>query len=475
MHTIRSAKPLSGIDLRVSPEPRRPVFAPFVCFFIRLSSKFTMVAAVLLGVLVTACGARAAAGAAAPAAAGPVSPRPAEVIDWALRTVVAALADHMLVGQLIVAGVESEVDGRPLARLDDRMRQVIEEVQPGGMVLFGGSFQDIEQTVALIGELHRLVVPPLIATDYEGGLVSRLTSSGGMPATRIPAASVVGRAVRAPDGEGLSLAEELGRVMGRELRALGVTMNLAPVADVDPPGGVGAIGRHGRTFGNDPVHVGRTAAAVTAGLQAAGVAAVVKHFPGHGALASDSHDGSAVLDASLDELRSRELLAFALAFDARPMGVMTAHLTVPRATGNDLPATISPQLTRIAREELGYPGLIVTDALNMRSVTEIAPEPELVVRAIEAGADVLLKPLDPVAARDGLLQARAEGRITRDRLERSVLRIFSVKERLGILGPQWAIDAASAKGSARVATDMLGAPAHTALVERIVDLAGGAE
>lgn len=430
-----------------------------------------VLAAICTALLVTACAERILTH-----PPDPLVPGPARIIDWSLRTLVSALPDRTLAGQLIVVGVESEVDGGPLTRLDERMRGVIADVQPGGMVLFGGSFRDVDQTLALIGELHDASsMPPIVAADHEGGLVSRLTSTGGVPATRIPPASMVGRAVRALDEEGLSLAEELGRVMGRELRALGVTMNFAPVADVDPAGRVGAIGRHGRTFGDDPVHVGRTAAAVAKGLQEARVAAVVKHFPGHGGLASDSHDGYAVLLTSAEELRDRELLAFALAFEAQPLGVMTAHLSVPEATGSDLPATISPEVTRMVREELGYDGLIVTDALNMRALADIAPEPELVVRAVEAGADVLLKPLDPVAARDALLEARADGRISRGTLEQSAFRVFSVKEKLGILGPQWAIDAASAAGDRRVAIETLGAPEHEQLVERIIDLAGGSD
>lgn len=426
--------------------------------------------ALCFAVLVTACGE------ATSQAPDPQVPRPDRIIDWSLRALVSALPDRTLAGQLIIAGVESDGDGRPLAKLDEPMRRVIADVQPGGMVLFGGSFRDVDQTLALLGELHDASsVPPIIATDHEGGLVARLTSTGGVPATRVPPASVVGRAVRALDDEGLVVAEDLGRLMGRELRALGVTMNFAPVADVDPSDRVGAIGRHGRTFGDDPVLVGRIAAAVIRGLQEARVAAVVKHFPGHGGLTSDSHDGYAALLTSADELRDRELLAFALAFEAEPLGVMTAHVSIPRATGNDLPATISPEVTRMVREDLGYNGLIVTDALNMRGLAEIAPEPELVVRAVEAGADVLLKPLDPVGARDALLEALAGGRIDRGTLEQSTLRVFSVKEKLGILGPQWAIDAGSAAGDLHFARETLGAAEHVLLVEQIIELAGGTD
>ncbi len=410
----------------------------------------------------------------------------AHVTDWAIRTLVAGLPDTVLAGQLILIGIERDRAGRPILSLDDATRATVEDVQPGGAVFFGQTFAAVDQVLALVRELHEASpVPPFIATDYEGGMVSRLTTTGGIPATRIPRASVVGQAVRAADAgdaaaadaasvsEGLRLARELGSVMGRELRALGVTMNFAPVADVDPVGAIGAIGRHGRTFGDDPVLVGRVAAAITTGMQEAGVAAVVKHFPGHGGLEHDSHDGYALLEATLDDLRRREFVAFSLAFAARPMGVMTAHLAVSPALPDELPATIAPEVTRIARGELGYRGLIVTDALNMRGVTEIAPERELVVLAVNAGADLLLKPLDPVGARDALLEARRDGRITRERLEASVVRIFAAKGSLGILGPPRVVDAAAGAGSVERAEQVIGSAEHQAVVARLVELSGG--
>ena len=430
----------------------------------------------------------------------PVSPRltRTQVTDWAIRTLVAALPDAALTGQLIVMGIERDRDGRPILALDDATRGIVQDVQPGAAVFFGQTFAGIDQVVALVRELHDAsAVPPFIATDYEGGMVSRLTTTGGIPATRIPRASVIGEAVRAADAaagpgsaaadastgaraidsasnsEGLRLARELGRVMGRELRSLGVTMNFAPVADVDPSGGIGAIGRHGRTFGDDPVLVGRIAGEIAIGMQEAGVAAVVKHFPGHGGLAQDSHHGYAMLEASLEDLRLREFVAFSLAFAAEPMGIMTAHLAVSPALQDGLPATISPGATRLARGELGYAGLIITDALNMRAVTEIAPERELVVLAVHAGADLLLTPLDAVAARDALLEALENGSISRERLESSVVRIIAAKEALGVLGPAWAAVLPGATGDVDRAREVLGSEEHQAVVARLVELAGG--
>ena len=411
---------------------------------------------------------------------------------WATDRIVRSLPASRLAGQLIMVGIENDADGRPLLSLDAAHRELLERVQPGAAVLFGQTFSGVAQVRALVSELHAAVaVPPIVATDYEGGLVSRLTTTGGIPATPIPPAKVVGRAVAAAPGaatpggapppatpgasppDGIALARRLGEVMGRELRALGVTMNFAPVADVDPPEGTGAIGRHGRTYGADPVFVGTVAAAVAEGLQREGVAAVVKHFPGHGAVAEDSHDELPVLAADAAAWRSREALAFTGALAGRPAGLMTAHLAVPGVTGDPMPATLSARASLLARRDIGFAGLLVTDALNMRALEAIAPEPELVVRAIEAGNDFVLKPLDPAAAHEAILAALASGRLPRARLEASVRRIFRAKRALGILGGPHGLARPRVAALPADPGSILGSAGHRAVVDRIAELAGG--
>jgi beta-N-acetylhexosaminidase len=413
-----------------------------------------------------------------------------EVADWAIDRLVPSLPLRTLAGQVLMVGIENDETGRPLRSLDSDTRELLADVQPGAVVLFGRTFAGVEQVVRLVRSIHGPVrVPPIVATDYEGGLVSRLTTTGGVPATRIPAAETVGRAVAASalPGAGAELARELGRVMGRELRALGVTMNFAPVVDVNPRGELGIIGRDGRSFGDDPNRVGRVAGAIAAGMQEVGVAAVAKHFPGQGAADEDSHEELAVLAATQEELRDRDLAAFRtalLTLGAQPAGIMTGHLAAPALTGDRTPASLSPAVTRIARDELGFRGIIVTDALNMRALTQLAPEPELVVRAIEAGADMVLKPLRPREARDAVLEAVAAGRISRVHLADSVRRILRVKQRLGLLGPRWAPrpdrDRAdrsipSPIPSYEYAHAVLGSEEHRAIVDTILRLAGGEE
>ena len=449
----------------------------FVHFFIRSCSRFTTMArsgclVLVVVLLLLGCSQRRAQ----PSPAVTV-PAMDEVTAWAISGIVGSLPNRALAGQLLMAGIENAADGSPLLALDAQTSRIISEVQPGAAVLFGRTFAGVDQVLALIGAVHELVlIAPIIATDYEGGLVSRLTTTGGIPATRIPSAAVVGRAVRTVIGESeahaFDLARELGRVMGRELRALGVTMNFAPVVDVDPTGGIGSIGRHGRAFGDDPVLVGRIAAAVSAGLQEEGVASVIKHFPGHGDVADDSHDGFAVLEASRETIERRELVAFRVAMEAAPLGVMTGHLSVPALTGSDEPASLSAAVTSLIRGSLGYPGLIVTDALNMRAMTAIAPEQELVIRALEGGADMILKPLDLVNARDAIVRAVDEGRLEREKLTASVERVFHVKRTLGILGPDWVVPRGDV-GSADLAAGLLGSAGHVEVVNRILSLSGG--
>ncbi|MFW5743808.1 MAG: glycoside hydrolase family 3 N-terminal domain-containing protein [Spirochaetota bacterium] len=408
---------------------------------------------------------------------------------WATDRIVRSLPAPRLAGQLIMVGIENDADGRPLLSLDAAHRELLERVQPGAAVLFGQTFSAVAQVRALVAELYAAVaVPPIVATDYEGGLVSRLTTTGGIPATPIPPADVVGRAVAgapasadapatatpgAAPPDGIALARRLGEVMGRELRALGVTMNFAPVADVDPPEGTGAIGRHGRTYGADPAFVGAVAAAVAEGLQREGVAAVIKHFPGHGAVAEDSHDELPVLAADAAAWRSHEALAFTGALAGRPVGLMTAHLAAPGVTGDPMPATLSARASLLARRDIGFAGLLVTDALNMRALEAIAPEPELVVRAIEAGNDFVLKPLDPAAAHAAILAALASGRLSRGRLESSVRRIFRAKRELGILGGPHGLARPRTASLPADPGAILGSAGHRAVVDRIAELAGG--
>jgi beta-N-acetylhexosaminidase len=197
-------------------------------------------------------------------------------------------------------------------------------------------------------------------------------------------------------------------------------------------------------------------------MESQGVAAIAKHFPGHGAVVEDSHYALPQLDASREEIEARDLSAFRAVFLREPVGIMTAHIVVPALDASGTPATLSrPMLTTLARDEMQFRGLIVTDALNMAAVRDRAPEAEIVVQAVGAGADLLLKPVDTSNAHAALVRALNDGELKRDAVEASVFRILTAKWELGILDPF---------GRTRFPIDLsvIGSDAHRAFVDQIM-------
>jgi beta-N-acetylhexosaminidase len=267
----------------------------------------------------------------------------------------------------------------------------------------------------------RLGLPPLIiAADHETGQLHAL----GDDATPFAGAMAVGATGDA------ALAEEVGRAIGTELRAMGINLVYAPVCDLATNARNLVVGV--RSFGDDPAAVGRLAAATVRGLQAAGVAATAKHFPGHGDPTGDSHHGLAVIERSADELRDRELIPFQAAIEAGARVAMAGHLAVPALTGRrDLPATVAPEVLRtLLRGDLGFGGLTVSDALDMGGIAGDAGAGVDVSAALGAGIDLLLCGPDPAAqqrVQAGLVAALANGRIERREAEESEARVADLR------------------------------------------------
>jgi len=372
------------------------------------------------------------------------------------------MSAEQLAGQLLLIGLEEPTTGGAPETVTADVAELLQRLQPGGFVLYGPSFASPHQVRRLISDAQDLLtIPGFVATDYEGGLVSRLTDTGGIPATPIPTARALGRRLESGQIDADHL-QELGTVMGRELRALGVTMNFAPVVDVDPEGFVGSMGRHQRSFGSNPGLVAAAAGALIEGMESQGVAAIAKHFPGHGRVIEDSHYALPKLDAKRGEIDARELAAFAGVFVSAPAGVMTAHMVVPALDASETPATLSrTMLTTLAREEMGFRGLIVTDALNMAAVRNRATEAEIVVQAVAAGADLLLKPINAVTAHAALVEALQQGRLDRAIVEASVFRILQAKWNFGMLDP-------FARTLFPIDVSVIGSESHRVFVDQIM-------
>ena len=312
-----------------------------------------------------------------------------------------------------------------------RIVEMVEEQGVGGIILSVGS---PTEAAAKVNELQRRArLPLLVAADLERGAGYRFNGAVYLPgaislggATEFPPLMAVG----ATGDETLAL--EMGRITGREARALGIHTPFAPVLDVNnnPDNPIINI----RSFGEDPREVARLGRAFIRGIQEEGLFATGKHFPGHGDTETDSHLDLPVIRVDRARLDSMELLPFREAIEEGLGGMMTAHLLVPELSNReDLPTTLSPAvLTGLLKEEMGFEGLIFTDAMDMAAIDRRYSRQEATVLAIEAGADVILMPLDVEVAVQGVVEAVEEGRLLEERLDESVLKILRAKEKLGL-------------------------------------------
>lgn len=288
--------------------------------------------------------------------------------------------------------------------------------------------------------------PAFIAIDQEGGPVARI----GSPLTTWPAAMALGAARDA------ALATAVARASGAELRGLGFTVVMAPVADVtvgpaDPTIGV-------RSPGTDPGTVATVATAMVAGYTQAGIMPTVKHFPGHGSVTADTHAGTVIQSASRELLDRRDLLPFARLAASGAPAVMVAHIVV-RAVDASQPATLSgPVVDGVLRRGLGFRGMTVTDALEMAAVSRRYGPEEAAVRAVLAGNDVLLMPANPAQAVAGLVNAVNQGRLPKARLEQAAARMVA-----GLRATVRPAPSDHAPGSHRAVADRLAAASITQL------------
>jgi len=292
-----------------------------------------------------------------------------------------------------------------------------------GVTLFGQNISAPGQVSALTAVLRAAAAgnDPVIAIDEEGGDVTRVAYSDGSP---YPGNAALGAV------DDVVLTQAVYQAIGADLAALGINFDLAPCADVLGAADSPAVGT--RSFGADTGLVSRHTAAAVAGLQGAGVAACTKHFPGHGRTGTDTHEAIATIEGGLAELRLVDLPPFEAAIRAGTLAIMPSHLRVPELTG-DLPATLSgAALTGLLRGELGFTGVIVSDALEMRATREMFGIPGAAVLAVVAGTDLLCLGRDGseddyLAVRDALVAAVRDGALEGERLEEAADRVARLR------------------------------------------------
>jgi len=347
----------------------------------------------------------------------PAVPLDAEAQAW-VDTTFQSLTIEEKVGQLVFP--VTYTDKADL--LGERYKEVtrnIQELHVGGYLAFRGEVFSAAQLIRQMQEQAK--VPLLITADLEGG--AGLVLRG---ATRFPKAMAIGATYDT------NSAYETGRVTAIEARAVGIHINFYPVVDVNNNPGNPIINI--RSFGSDPLRVADMARAYIRGSQEQGVWATAKHFPGHGDTATDSHLDLPVIQAGRERLDAIELPPFKAAIDAGVGAVMTAHLFIPALEPQKgLPATLSPAiLNDLLRKQLGFAGLVFTDAMNMGGIVKKYKQGDAAVRAFNAGADVILFPASVPDAYAGLLAAAKSGEIKEERLNQAVRKILETKARLGL-------------------------------------------
>lgn len=342
---------------------------------------------------------------------GPASTRIQHLLDsLPLRDKIAQLIMPWLLG-----GYEP-IDGGEMKRA----MTWVDSLHVGGIIISIGSPTEI---AAKLNALQRAApLPLLVASDLEGGTTFRF-SVGGTP---FPTQMGIGAGGREDD------AYQMGRITAIEGRAVGIHLAFAPVADVNSNPNNPIINT--RSFGGDPQMVARFVAATIRGLRDNGMFATAKHFPGHGDTETDSHLSLPTITAGWGRFDTLELVPFRAAIAAGVDAVMSAHIALPALDpGQQRPATLSPPiLTGMLRDSLHFTGLIATDALSMGAIVKEVGADEAPVLAFLAGSDLLLMPTDAGNAIEAMVRAVAGGRISRDRVDQSVRKILTMKERLGL-------------------------------------------
>ena len=332
------------------------------------------------------------------------------------------------VSQLFFVQPEALTGVDTAVQASDMTKEALQEYAVGGIVMFSKNIQDRDQICAMLANLQAYSKYPLfLGVDEEGGsLVARVANSGTISVPTFPNMMEIGNTGNPEE------AYEVGRTIGTYLKDLGFNLDFAPIADVlvNPENQV--IGE--RAFGSDAELVAKMVKRVVEGLQEQEVSAVLKHFPGHGGTEADSHEGTAILNRTLEELRSEEFLPFQSGIEAGADMIMVGHISVPEVTGDDTPATLSETvITDLLRNELGFDGIIITDSMSMGAIVDHYGPGEAAVQVIRAGGDMILMPQDFVEARQAVLDAVDQQEITEERINESVRRILAWKISLGLI------------------------------------------
>ena len=313
-----------------------------------------------------------------------------------------------------------------------KTKESLDEHPVGGIILFGHNIEDPDQLQEMTGNLikysmERVSLPIFIGIDEEGGSVTRIASNSEFDVPKVDSMLDIGRS------SDPHTAYEAGHTIGTYLSENGINVNFAPDADVLMEDVDSVIGD--RAFGYSPEVVADMSAGYLEGLTDAGIIGVAKHFPGHGGVSNDTHKGTVVTDKTWGELSEMDLIPFERLISENVPMIMVSHISAPEVTAEEVPSSMSSiMITQKLRVELGYKGIVITDAMNMGAVSSVYSSDEAAIASLKAGADIILTPKDFEEAYNGVLSAVENGDITQERISESVLRIIRLKLKLGYEG-----------------------------------------
>ncbi len=350
-----------------------------------------------------------------------IQPSLEEKADEIVNAAIEVMPLEDKVAGLFIVTPESITGVNTAIKAGDGTKKALEEYAVGGIIYFSKNIQSEEQLAEMINNTTMWSKYPLfIGVDEEGGEVSRIAGSS------IEVEKVASAADIAATGDAAQ-AYGAGATVAGYLNRLGFNLDFAPVADV-------TIGENNvlkdRTYGSDPAVVGSFAVNMVNGLQDNGVSACMKHFPGLGGTTQDTHDGMVTTERTKEEYSAVEFPVYKQGIAAGVDFIMVSHLCVPAISGENIPSSLSPTVvTDVLRTELGYHGIIISDAMNMTAITDYYAADQAAVLALRAGCDMILMPEDFELAYQGILNAVQEGTIAEERIDDALRRIYRVKLR----------------------------------------------
>ena len=343
-------------------------------------------------------------------------------IDEQVEMLLQSMTLEEKVYQMIIVAPEQLTGYASVTAAGETTRQCLVKYPVGGLIYFANNIVTPNQTQTMISNTQKYAmeienIPLFICVDEEGGRVARIGNNSAFNVESFNSMSTIADEIQ---------AYHVGDTIGRYLNQYGFNFDFAPDADVITNPDNTVIGD--RSFGTDADKVTKLAIAVSNGLRANNVLSTFKHFPGHGATEGDTHEGFAYTNKTYEELLKSELKPFMAAGTKDVDAVMVAHISVPNIVGDNTPCTLSEKMiTDILRGDLNYQGLIVTDALNMKAITNLYTSSEAAVLAVKAGNDILLMPDNFKEAAAGVINAVARGEISEERINESVRRIINKK------------------------------------------------